>query len=67
MMAWYWDVFMTVVAFNIVFVLLALLLSIIRDSMRAKASAGREEAYLSQECILHFLRTLHLAINQKET
>ena len=66
-MAWYWDVVMALVAFNIVFVLLALLLSIIRDRMRATASAGREEGYLSQECILHFLRTLHMAVNQKET
>ncbi len=65
-MVWYWDVVIGVGAFDVAVVLAALLVSVIRDRTQGSELAERKEAYLSQECVLHFLQMLHLAGHQKE-
>jgi uncharacterized membrane protein YgcG len=60
MMDWHSDVIMAVLIF-VALVSAALLLSAIRAGKGRDASEDREEQYLPQEAILHFLETLNVA------
>ncbi len=64
-MAWYWGVALGVGIFNLLFVFVAWLVSVLQQRNGTGSSLQWEEGYLSQECILHFLQTMCLAEQQK--
>ena len=54
-MAWYWQVFLAVVIFDVLFALTALLRSVILDRVDRSTSGGREERYLAEGLVRRFL------------
>ena len=54
-MAWYWQVFLAVVIFDVFFTLTALLRSVILDRVERSTSGGREERYLTEGLVRRFL------------
>ena len=54
-MAWYWQVFLAVVIFDVLFALTALLRSVILDRVERSASGGIEERYLAEGLVRRFL------------
>ncbi len=64
-MAWYWNLLVGVGAFNLLFVLLGWLVSVVKERSESSVSLNSGEASLTQECILHFLQTMCLAERQK--
>ena len=67
MMAWYWEVIMAVIIFDIAFVSAALVRSMILERKATSLSEKREEQLLPQESILRFLASLSLAEREKNT
>jgi hypothetical protein len=67
MMAWYWEVIMAVIIFDIAFVSVALVRSMILKRKATSLSEKREEQLLPQESILRFLASLSLAEREKNT
>jgi hypothetical protein len=67
MMAWYWEVIMAVIIFDIAFVSAALVRSMIFERKATSLSEERQESLLPQESILHFLASLSLAEREKNT
>jgi hypothetical protein len=66
-MAWFWEVIMAVVIFDIAFVSIAMLRSVILERRAMYALEGRQGQVLSQESILRFLETLSLAEDEEQT
>jgi hypothetical protein len=64
-MAWYWNAFIAVGIFNLVFVLVAWLITVIRERTGSDIPAGGAKLYVRQEYLLNFLQTMHLAEKQK--
>jgi hypothetical protein len=54
-MAWYWQVFLAVVFFDVLFALTALLRSVILDRVERSTSGGREERYFAEGLVRRFL------------
>ena len=54
-MAWYWQVFLAVVMFDVFFTLTALLRSVILDRVERSTSGGREERYFVDALVRLFL------------
>jgi len=66
-MAWYWEVIMAVVAFDIAFVLAALVRSVTFKERATSLSEERQPRSLPQESILRFLENLSLAEGEENT
>jgi hypothetical protein len=66
-MAWFWEVIMAVVIFNIAFVSIAMLRSVILTRRTRSTLEERGEQLLPQESILRFLANLSLADDDKNS
>ncbi|HVN23293.1 MAG TPA: hypothetical protein VMT71_04940 [Syntrophorhabdales bacterium] len=64
-MSWYWDVLVGIGIFNVLFVLVVWSASVVRGQAGSEASPLMQEAHISHECILHFLKTMCMAGHQK--
>ena len=66
-MAWYWEVIMAVIIFDIVFVSAALVRSAIFERKATSLSKERQEQILPQESILRFLASLSSTEREENT
>jgi hypothetical protein len=66
-MAWYWEVIMAVIIFDIAFVSAALVRSAILERKATSLSEERQEQLLPQESILRFLASLSLVEREENT
>jgi hypothetical protein len=60
-MTWYWDALTGIGIFNLLFVLISWLLTVVRE----RTGLHIPEEYMSEEYFLHFLQTMYQAEKQE--
>ena len=66
-MAWYWEVIMAVIIFDIAFVATALVRSVVFERKATSLSEASQERPLPQESILRFLASLSSTEREENT